>query len=223
MLRAKGAAIYYSVSGRKTCSTSADPVVSLVHYCRFIIKGPKERHAFKVQRGQQTQSGGEADGHRCFRGGTQTDTVQPGTREQIPHTFLVFADQMENSSFRTQSLCLFEASLLCGRMTIVFKNAQNSPLTSVTATGQSVWNTATLGLGHGEGVLLRRLEEGDSNRRVDELVGNGWRISQCTCNRCWSDVHTNRGNKVLLIKTPGIKMVGSFARRVVWQLEMGHI
>lgn len=73
------------------------------------------------------------------------------------------------------------------------------------------------------GLLSRRLEEGDSCHRVDELGGNRWRISQCTCNRGWSDVHTNRGNKVLLIKTPGIKMTGSFARRVVWQLEMGHI
>lgn len=43
MLRAKGAAIYYSASGRKTCSTNADPVVSLVHYCRFIIGRPRER------------------------------------------------------------------------------------------------------------------------------------------------------------------------------------
>lgn len=100
MLRAKGAARYYSASRRKTCSTSADPVVSLVHYCRFIIRRPKERHAFKVQRGRQTRSRGEANRHRCFRTGTQTDTVQPGTQEQIPDTFLGSADQTENDSFR---------------------------------------------------------------------------------------------------------------------------
>lgn len=97
---------------------------------------------------------------------------------------------------------------------------------SITTTDQSVWNTATpvrLSFGHEWGLISRRLEEGDSYQRADELVGNRWRISQCTCNRCWSDVHTNRGNKVLLIKTPGIKMVGPFACRVVWQLEMGHI
>lgn len=87
MLRAKGAAIYYSASGRKTCSTNADPVVSLVHYCRFIIRRPKERHAFKVLRSWQTHSRGEANAHWCFRTGTQTDTVQPGTQEQIPDTF----------------------------------------------------------------------------------------------------------------------------------------
>lgn len=39
----------------------------------------------------------------------------------------------------------------------------------------------------------------------------------------WSGVHTNRGNKVLLIQTPGIKMAGSFARCVVWQLQVGNI
>lgn len=39
----------------------------------------------------------------------------------------------------------------------------------------------------------------------------------------WSGVHTNRGNKVLLIQTPGVKMSGSFARGVVGQLQVGHI
>lgn len=95
---------------------------------------------------------------------------------------------------------------------------------SITAMDQSVWNTATpvrLSWGHEGGLVLRRLE--DSYQGADELVGNRWRVSQCTCNRCWSEVHTNRGNKVLLVKTPGIKMAGSFARRVVRQLEMGHI
>lgn len=53
-----------------------------------------------------------------------------------------------------------------------------------------------------------------------EETGGG---SQSTCNRCWTQVHTNRGNKVLLVKTPGIKMAGSSARGVVRQLEMGHV
>lgn len=96
MLRAKGAAIYYSASGRKTCSTNADPVVPLVHYCRFIIGRPKERHAFEVLRSGQTQSRGEADALRCFRTGTQTDTVQPGTQEQIPDTFWGLPAQFES-------------------------------------------------------------------------------------------------------------------------------
>lgn len=51
-------------------------------------------------------------------------------------------------------------------------------------------------------------------------------ISQCTCNRGWSGVHTNRGNKVLFVQTPGIKMTGSFARCCCWvvrQLQVGNI
>lgn len=59
--------------------------------------------------------------------------------------------------------------------------------------------------------------------KTDELVGNGWKISQCTCNRGRGGVHTNRGNKVLLVQTPGIKMAGPFARCVVWQLQVGNI
>lgn len=95
---------------------------------------------------------------------------------------------------------------------------------SINAAGQSVWNSAALSLGQGRrgggGLLSRRLE---TRHRVDELGGNRWTISQCTCNRSWSDVHTNGGNKVLLVKTPGIKMAGPFARRVVGQLQVGHV
>lgn len=53
----------------------------------YYRKTKRERHAFKVLRSRQTHSRGEADAHRCFRTGTQTDTVQPGTQEQIPDTF----------------------------------------------------------------------------------------------------------------------------------------
>lgn len=45
-----------------------------------------------MQKGRQTHSGGEANGHGWFGTGTQTHTVQPGTQEQIPDTFLGFAD-----------------------------------------------------------------------------------------------------------------------------------
>lgn len=38
-----------------------------------------------------------------------------------------------------------------------------------------------------------------------------------------SGVHTNRGNKVLLVQTSGIKMAGSFARGVVRQVQLGDI
>lgn len=54
-----------------------------------------------------THSRGEANGHGCFRTGTQTDTVQPGTGEQIPDTFLGSADQPEEDTFRIESLSWF--------------------------------------------------------------------------------------------------------------------
>lgn len=98
---------------------------------------------------------------------------------------------------------------------------------SITATDQSVWNTAPpvrLSRGHEGGLVLRRLQGGgDSYQRADELGGHRCRVPQCTCNRCWREVHTNGGNKVLLVKTPGIKVAGSSARGVVRHLEMGHI
>lgn len=50
---------------------------------------------------------GEANGHGCFRTGTQTDTVQPGTGEQIPDTFLGSADQTEKDTFIIESLSWF--------------------------------------------------------------------------------------------------------------------
>lgn len=85
------------------------PWFPLAHYCRFVIRRPEERHAFKVQRGRHTHthSRGEANGHGCFRTGTQTDTVQPGTGEQIPDTFLGSADQPEEDTFRIESLSWF--------------------------------------------------------------------------------------------------------------------
>lgn len=96
---------------------------------------------------------------------------------------------------------------------------------SINAAGQSVWNSAALSLGQGRrgGVCYRDGWRTETRHRVDELGGNRWTISQCTCNRGWSDVHTNGGNKVLLVKTPGIKMAGPFARRVVGQLQVGHV
>lgn len=93
--------------------------------------------------------------------------------------------------------------------------------------GQSVWNIITpvgICLGQVRGSFFETAGGGGRRLifRVDEL-GTGKGISQCTCNRGWSGVHTNRGNKVLLVQTPGIKMAGSFARCVVRQLQVGNI
>lgn len=82
----------------------------------------------------------------------------------------------------------------------------------------SVWDMEEWG-----GVCYRDGWRTETRHRVDELGGNRWTISQCTCNHGWRDVHTNGGNKVLLVKTPSIKMAGPFARRVVGQLEVGHV
>lgn len=49
------------------------------------------------------------------------------------------------------------------------------------------------------------------------------RLTVHTCSRGRSGVHTDGGNKVLLVQTPGVKVAGAFARRVVGQLEVGHV
>lgn len=56
-----------------------------------------------------------------------------------------------------------------------------------------------------------------------EETGGGSHSAHATAAGGGGGVHTNRGNKVLLVKTPGIKVAGSFARGVVRQLEVGHI
>lgn len=72
------------------------------------------------------------------------------------------------------------------------------------------------------GILQRaRVGLGSFSRKVDGLL----RISQRACkNPGWrSGVHTDRGNKVLLVQTPRVKVTGSSARRVVRQLQVGNI
>ena len=95
--------------------------------------------------------------------------------------------------------------------------------------GQSVWNILSPVRIYLKGLFFETVGGGwgggGTGVQVDELVG-GWvggGISQCTCNRGRSGVHTNRGNKVLLVQTPGIKMAFSFPRGVVRQLQVGNI
>lgn len=159
MLRAKGAAGYHSASGRKTCSTSADPVDSLVHDCRFIIERPKDRHAFKAQRGWQTQSGGEANRHRCFRRGTQTDKSSLGHRSRFQTLFWVLLIKLRmivSELNHCRGLEWIEMSHDCVADRQL--SLKNSPVISINGIGQSVWNTAELSWGHGGGLLSGRLE-----------------------------------------------------------------
>lgn len=188
----KGAASYYSASGRKTCSTSADPVVSLVHYCRFIIRRQKERHAFKVQRGRQTHSRGEANGHRCFRTGTHTQTqssLEDRSRFQtlfwaplikLRITGLEFHHGHGLEWIETPRNCVAGGQL-------PFKMDKTLPVISIKATGPSVWNTAALSLGHGGGgVCYRRgtlVSQGwwACREQVEELTANMQpRLEWCT-------------------------------------------
>lgn len=79
----------------------------------------------------------------------------------------------------------------------------------------SVW-------GKWRGLFLRRLVRGGGIRFMSSYRGKEGRFTM-HMQPGWSGVHTNRGNKVLLVQTPGIKMVGSFARCVVRQLQLGDI
>lgn len=211
------------------------PLVSLVHHCRFRYWKTKRKTCIQGAKRptNEFQRGGK-QGHRCFRKGGQTYTVQPWTQGNTPDTFQGY---LVSLIFRPNQILilvfLFKIFFISWyRSTTVWYNddifSKPAPVICTSISSQSVWNIITpvrIGLGQVKGSFFQTVGGGGVRLifKVDELVGNRWKISQCTCNRGWSGVHTNRGNKVLLVQTPGIKMAGPFACCMVRQLQVGNI
>lgn len=145
-----------------------------------LLSEDQKRDMHSRCRETDTHFRGEANGHRWFRTGTQTDTVQPGRRSRFQTLLWASLIKLRIETVvelnHRHGLECIEIPHNC--VATIFKDVQSSPVIRINATGQSVWNPAAVGLGHGgRGLLSRRLEEGVSCHRVDELVGNRWRIS----------------------------------------------